>query len=71
MDNKNEATNKPCPHEDNIEYRDLLQLDGEALYIVHCLTCGSDRVIPLVEDGDHENWGLSEKDIEDIIKYGV
>jgi len=41
--------NKDCPHEDNITYGKLEQVDGEPRYNVRCQKCGRNGIIMLVE----------------------
>lgn len=59
----------PCPHEDDVHYIDLLQVDGEPLYTVKCETCGEYGTIALVED--ENTFGLTLNDIEEITRDGV
>lgn len=48
-----------CPHEDDIRYGDLIQVDGCPQYEVKCETCGKLGIIYLVE-GD-EDWESRNK----------
>ena len=53
-----------CPHEDNITYLDLIQIDGCPQYVVKCENCGKLGIIYLVE-GD-EDWNAFNDDNEYI-----
>ncbi len=54
-----------CPHEDDIFYMDLVQVDGIPYYTVKCMTCGEYGTIQL-EEGENI-FGMSENEIEDFI----
>jgi len=53
-----------CTHEQNIEYIDLVQMDGVPFYTVKCQDCGEYGKIEL-EEGQN-TFGMSEYEIKDF-----
>ena len=53
-----------CPHEDDIFYGELKQVDGEPLYEVTCMTCKATGVIHLVEG--EEEWNVKNMNLNEV-----
>jgi len=55
---------KPCKHEHNITYHDLVQVDGTPFYKVTCDDCNSNGIIELAET--ENTFGLTDKEFKDF-----
>ncbi len=53
-----------CLHEEDVTYLDLVQVDGEPMYLVQCVECKEYGTIELVEDTN--TFGMTEADIKEI-----
>lgn len=53
-----------CKHETDVIYEKIIQVDGQPLYCVRCVTCGEYGTIELLEGKN--TFGMTYQDIETL-----